>query len=102
MIRQPPRSTLFPYTTLFRSEGAMSEAGAAWAAGAQELASWAGDRLVNRTDVWGRYVALTAREKVLPKPDGDRKSPRLNSSHAHISYGVFFLTKNILLFNASI
>src|SRR3990172_2169094 len=67
MIRRPPRSTLFPYTTLFRSSWAL-------AAGVQEES--------NR------------REKTTPEKslliDLDRKSTRLNSSHGYISYAVFF------------
>src|SRR5947209_16171963 len=69
MIRQPPRSTLFPYTTLFRSRAA-ARAGPGGAASAED----------------GR-VMLKAR------PHIDRKSTRLNSSHANISYAVFCLKK---------
>src|SRR2546427_2873537 len=82
MIRRPPRSTLFPYTTLFRSDvlaglghGAVS--GRAHQDGAVHLSS-AGDHVL---DVVG--VA------------GDRKSTRLNSSHSQISYAVFCLKKKI-------
>src|SRR5436305_5062931 len=66
MIRRPPRSTLFPYTTLFRS------AGAAWSECAR---------------TWGSDVSATTRR--------DRKSTRLNSSHVRISYAVFCLKKKI-------
>src|SRR3989449_2989465 len=75
MIRRPPRSTLFPYTTLFRSCAASpparwrssqtSRGGAGWVRG-RTPESWAG---------------------------GDRKSTRLNSSHGYISYAVFCLKK---------
>src|SRR3712207_8748406 len=89
MIRRPPRSTLFPYTTLFRSED--------------------GDAARHR-----HVVALGNLAQRLPSPDGqegvrergldlpaqargdaeeDRKSTRLNSSHANISYAVFCLKK---------
>src|SRR6185295_7721593 len=65
MIRRPPRSTLFPYTTLFRSE----------AAGAPR-----------------RHRTPSAPGRAEP-PAADRKSTRLNSSHANISYAVFCLKK---------
>src|SRR5205085_7365462 len=67
MIRHPPRSTLFPYTTLFRSEGAGEERG-------QE-----------------DPAATTRHEHACG--GGDRKSTRLNSSHSQISYAVFCLKK---------
>src|SRR3712207_8165785 len=81
MIRRPPRSTLFPYTTLFRS----SEA----------LAVGEVTKTAERFHVGLTKVAL-AGEKVTPAPSGvtvDRKSTRLNSSHANISYAVFCLKK---------
>src|SRR3712207_8116572 len=89
MIRRPPRSTLFPYTTLFRSAGARRRRGAAdvdddrrrsvLAAGAGEGAGLHRQRL-------GRVVGRGADPR-------DRKSTRLNSSHANISYAVFCLKK---------
>src|SRR5690349_23425026 len=75
MIRRPPRSTLFPYTTLFRS-GVPHGLVAADARPAAVAA--AGPRL-------GRHDARARR--------GDRKSTRLNSSHVEISYAVFCLKK---------
>src|SRR5258707_7628710 len=72
MIRRPPRSTLFPYTTLFRSLGSLLEVPAAYGPGALSL--------------------LRARHE--PRHGQDRKSTRLNSSHANISYAVFCLKKN--------
>src|SRR5260221_1475613 len=79
MIRRPPRSTLFPYTTLFRS-------------GQEEATGRATGELMNR--IWPR-------DRIQPlftsfKTDalkGDRKSTRLNSSHTVISYAVFCLKK---------
>src|SRR3712207_8891723 len=86
MIRRPPRSTLFPYTTLFRSDLAVVGAAAR------------GDLLAGERD-----------RQLLPRLHGsqeaqvvdavvgqhrDRKSTRLNSSHANISYAVFCLKKN--------
>src|SRR3712207_9458346 len=86
MIRRPPRSTLFPYTTLFRSQ----LLDAAW--------DMAYEQRSNVVEVYVRYL----REK-LDRPFGarsletvrgiDRKSTRLNSSHANISYAVFCLKK---------
>src|SRR5258707_5323728 len=66
MIRRPPRSTLFPYTTLFRSDGGHQRA--------------------------ERHVGADVGRGLLA-PDVDRKSTRLNSSHANISYAVFCLKK---------
>src|SRR2546430_6916156 len=73
MIRRPPRSTLFPYTTLFRS-----------------LALEAEDRAVHigLAEEHTRIVHEVARGEVI-----DRKSTRLNSSHSQISYAVFCLKK---------
>src|SRR5258707_1873961 len=85
MIRRPPRSTLFPYTTLFRSAGIdcrragrRDDAGLVDVSGCGEIQRVGGDRTaagnINETGV-------------------DRKSTRLNSSHANISYAVFCLKK---------
>src|SRR2546422_3428385 len=74
MIRRPPRSTLFPYTTLFRSIGHAGRLRAA-ALGAGGGAGGASHRT-------GRSAG-----------GGDRKSTRLNSSHGYISYAVFCLKK---------
>src|SRR3712207_8003294 len=91
MIRRPPRSTLFPYTTLFRSEAVCS--------------------LINRGEVrptgpinhWEERLAAHERAQAVlgtgtepvtePAKERDRKSTRLNSSHANISYAVFCLKK---------
>src|SRR3712207_8451109 len=93
MIRQPPRSTLFPYTTLFRSRGGRLPAGhaAGWqAASAGEPASRKARSVrVRRAD--DRVELRAVRSAVLR--GGDRKSTRLNSSHANISYAVFCLKK---------
>src|SRR2546430_3526336 len=74
MIRRPPRSTLFPYTTLFRSIGAL-------AAGTQVI--------FRRNPIYGALSLVGA----LFFLSGDRKSTRLNSSHSQISYAVFCLKK---------
>src|SRR3712207_8171508 len=88
MIRRPPRSTLFPYTTLFRS-GLLAGRGALGGgarAGAREVRRRAEGAAVDRDRGARRDV---------PDP-ADRKSTRLNSSHANISYAVFCLKKKIL------
>src|SRR3712207_7618096 len=83
MIRRPPRSTLFPYTTLFRSE--LVEGGAARAVVAHAHV----ERIHPGQDVeLGQDQAGEAVDA-----GGDRKSTRLNSSHANISYAVFCLKK---------
>src|SRR5438034_5111550 len=78
MIRRPPRSTLFPYTTLFRSRRLVGEY--------EELGA------LGNGDVYGdREILLCAR---FVRPEiRDRKSTRLNSSHTVISYAVFCLKK---------
>src|SRR3712207_7277096 len=72
MIRRPPRSTLFPYTTLFRSTIELPQRAVA---------------VLREHQVW------QAGERAAAGADGDRKSTRLNSSHANISYAVFCLKK---------
>src|SRR3712207_8447507 len=91
MIRRPPRSTLFPYTTLFRSAGLV---------GLRRSAAGGGVRTALRVDpADGAAPARRPRDvdpgELVPRPpDGeDRKSTRLNSSHANISYAVFCLKK---------
>src|SRR2546429_2774808 len=89
MIRRPPRSTLFPYTTLFRSDVVNlmerhfdgSELGGV----VQEI-----DKLFSQ-----RFDALVSSLEIgkPPRGMGDRKSTRLNSSHGYISYAVFCLKK---------
>src|SRR3712207_8807532 len=87
MIRRPPRSTLFPYTTLFRSQSESYEL------------------LPEKFVAVLRIFGLEARGSYLPNQHRarrrigssqrqDRKSTRLNSSHANISYAVFCLKKN--------
>src|SRR5256885_12034955 len=88
MIRRPPRSTLFPYTTLFRSLLASWSAVivlSVWWYKVIELSSIAlGKRVIRKIDA-----------RVMPtfEPERDRKSTRLNSSHLVISYAVFCLKK---------
>src|SRR3712207_7221084 len=84
MIRRPPRSTLFPYTTLFRSE---REAHRLHGHAPARCAEGGGDVLARRR------VPRRARRSGAGLAGGDRKSTRLNSSHANISYAVFCLKK---------
>src|SRR3712207_8900851 len=89
MIRRPPRSTLFPYTTLFRS-GQHGLLQCADAAHAQVVAV---ERDVDGADV-DREPGERLHAGGQPAGQrGDRKSTRLNSSHANISYAVFCLKK---------
>src|SRR5690242_21477740 len=92
MLRPPPRSTLFPYTTLFRSHG-RDQAGLELLL--DHLPLLPGDRAVVGPDVGGPVRVAFAGQVVEPggQPFGDRKSTRLNSSHMSISYAVFCLKK---------
>src|SRR2546430_4285773 len=80
MIRRPPRSTLFPYTTLFRSHERLLKhwCGYTESPGAPAL----------REVISGMYRGV--------RPEEDRKSTRLNSSHSQISYAVFCLKKKTI------
>src|SRR3712207_8769051 len=90
MIRRPPRSTLFPYTTLFRS-GLLDEASEN--ALRQRLRSSPNIILDERPDYFPAFVASDALMTDAGSFLLDRKSTRLNSSHANISYAVFCLKK---------
>src|SRR3712207_7455437 len=100
MIRRPPRSTLFPYTTLFRSTEFVELASAS-SAGTQ---AGNGASTSPRSSDDGRFVVFVSAATNLVANDTngaldvfardlDRKSTRLNSSHANISYAVFCLKK---------
>src|SRR3712207_8610660 len=93
MIRRPPRSTLFPYTTLFRSPGALAPPGEALA-DPQDLAVHVVHRAEVREAEGRRSPATHDVQRGRPGLEvEDRKSTRLNSSHANISYAVFCLKK---------
>src|SRR3712207_8470492 len=96
MIRRPPRSTLFPYTTLFRSRrldqgvhGRVDRRAVVVLLGAQDLPN----QPLQRQDAHPAHEEPAAHEGDGEK---DRKSTRLNSSHANISYAVFCLKKKKL------
>src|SRR3712207_7887236 len=91
MIRRPPRSTLFPYTTLFRSLGEFGGLGLplenhTWTA----KGNWGYRSFTTKEALQEAYLSLLTRL--------DRKSTRLNSSHANISYAVFCLKKKKYMF----
>src|SRR3989449_3552799 len=98
MIRRPPRSTLFPYTTLFRSridEDALTGLGVLHVHPAcigevafPRVVDGDGDDVVARRQLRERHLPALG-----PKIRQDRKSTRLNSSHGYISYAVFCLKK---------
>src|SRR3712207_8142894 len=93
MIRRPPRSTLFPYTTLFRSlidRGGPFDAAGAEALDHLRVVDDVADRGDRAADPGG---LLDDVEGAADAPAVDRKSTRLNSSHANISYAVFCLKK---------
>src|SRR5258707_5723967 len=94
MIRRPPRSTLFPYTTLFRSVGLPPiSSWTLWTIAARGIYFLPADAPMSL-----RYFDFTTKQirelfKLDKDFDEDRKSTRLNSSHANISYAVFCLKK---------
>src|SRR5256885_6966812 len=85
MIRRPPRSTLFPYTTLFRSAEFMQNK---WGTRITPTVQWP-----DRSFALGLEQALAWKRSGLMLRPTDRKSTRLNSSHLVISYAVFCLKK---------
>src|SRR2546421_1952529 len=92
MIRRPPRSTLFPYTTLFRSQ-------LGWRLPSAVVAPMAGGSLVTKLRKgFAEFLTAGLVRGAGPRlygaqAEGDRKSTRLNSSHDQISYAVFCLKK---------
>src|SRR3712207_7652739 len=98
MIRRPPRSTLFPYTTLFRSlvDRMIREFKVAANIGKPQVSYR--ETIRRAAEGNGRHVRQTGGKGQY----GDRKSTRLNSSHANISYAVFCLKKKNLQHHQSL
>src|SRR5207253_4060006 len=84
MLRRPPTSTLFPYTTLFRSDPFRTQLLGRLESGAVRVGDDLGDAVM---------IAQIDEQKAAVVADADRKSTRLNSSHVAISYAVFCLKK---------
>src|SRR3712207_7030503 len=99
MIRRPPRSTLFPYTTLFRSP--LFNAAVQATEEAVTNAMLAAETMTGADDVRAYAIPHDRLREIMRKYNRlappDRKSTRLNSSHANISYAVFCLKKKIFL-----
>src|SRR3712207_8969990 len=101
MIRRPPRSTLFPYTTLFRSMGLMKSITPDRCqqefqeTGSTDFGFAFGDQARFRVSVFRQKGNVSLVLRQIPV-NLDRKSTRLNSSHANISYAVFCLKKKKL------
>src|SRR3712207_7769787 len=94
MIRRPPRSTLFPYTTLFRSGiSDLGVEGYSYFQGSSEFAALSYHASAQLADEERRTGGLRAAVEDYDNALSDRKSTRLNSSHANISYAVFCLIK---------
>src|SRR3712207_8677476 len=96
MIRRPPRSTLFPYTTLFRSRWQAVGAAAVLGVGARRPQVVGSPERLDRDDVRpeiGQQPRAERAGEYVGKREQDRKSTRLNSSHANISYAVLCLKK---------
>src|SRR3712207_7433859 len=99
MIRRPPISTLFPYTTLFRSASVLVHSWATHDAAQPWGADPGGsEALVEEVRSTGARAEHLSADLADPDaPHRDRKSTRLNSSHANISYAVFCLKKKMLV-----
>src|SRR3712207_7371171 len=97
MIRRPPRSTLFPYTTLFRSDVRIASSPFVRSGGDDVGGGGAGEGAGEPVpELVGHGVRardVRPQDEVVALGRGDRKSTRLNSSHANISYAVFCLKK---------
>src|SRR2546430_4972929 len=100
MIRRPPRSTLFPYTTLFRSQYLGEECGLATTGNVGSFFDGFTSSLSSSSSCCRCYLPTTLYSSshllVWGTPELDRKSTRLNSSHSQISYAVFCLKKKKL------
>src|SRR5690242_20885669 len=93
MLRRPPRSTLFPYTTLFRSQGLGTVGG--FKLYVEDRAGLGFEELYKQVQnaAGAGYQDPSLAELLESEPGADRKSTRLNSSHMSISYAVFCLKK---------
>src|SRR3712207_7335100 len=97
MIRRPPRSTLFPYTTLFRSNAKIGllhqndDFGKDYVNGVRDVLGARFDAMVRLAS--HEATDPTIDSQIVSLQSADRKSTRLNSSHANISYAVFCLKK---------
>src|SRR2546430_8915766 len=102
MIRRPPRSTLFPYTTLFRS--LLATIGLLGKFIEQRIALYGKAHHLHLPNIeyvlWAILIGVLVANTIgVPKVFRDRKSTRLNSSHSQISYAVFCLKKKIITLN---
>src|SRR5438105_6095201 len=96
MLRRPPRSTLFPYTTLFRSEWQLRVASGEKLPKTQDELSITGHAIEARLyaeDPAKGFLPSVGKFEIFQSEPEDRKSTRLNSSHEWISYAVFCLKK---------
>src|SRR5437588_1796043 len=96
MLRRPPRSTLFPYTTLFRSENASAVRTDWYRMGGNEEDAVRSRHAPSARDAARYYTSMRDGRQPMKAPvrgERDRKSTRLNSSHTVISYAVFCLKK---------
>src|SRR5205809_6213640 len=91
LLRPPPRSTLFPYTTLFRSERGGADGGGVH--GLMRRLAGVFDRSAVSFDGARKEVRVRSEWESRAVDQSDRKSTRLNSSHGYISYAVFCLKK---------
>src|SRR2546422_4181302 len=98
MIRRPPRSTLFPYTTLFRSRVAFDNLRPRYPEERIRLERKDADLSMRVMDILCP-IGKGQRGLIVLPALGDRKSTRLNSSHGYISYAVFCLKKKNILIN---
>src|SRR3712207_7626644 len=96
MIRRPPRSTLFPYTTLFRSEGVLPSTIASHGVSIPHTPVHLSNEPERASNTLPRNNLTFARTDTAAwqRGGGDRESTRLNSSHSNISSAVFCLKKN--------
>src|SRR2546430_11869275 len=93
MIRRPPRSTLFPYTTLFRSEASKAYVDEWKKRGLPWIGIVEGMRGFDAVNVVAKAIESAKEPTAAKIHAADRKSTRLNSSHSQISYAVFCLKK---------